>query len=49
VDAVIITALVKPHDVFEAAVAAFGSDRVYAPPLLGTPPGVETTNSEAAQ
>jgi len=45
VDAVVVTALVKPRDVFDAAVAAFGSDRVYAPPLLGMPPDLEATEA----
>jgi DNA-binding MarR family transcriptional regulator len=34
VDAVVITALVGSRDIFQAAVAVFGGDRVHAPPLL---------------
>jgi ribosomal protein S25 len=34
VDAVVITALTGSRDIFEAAIAAFGADRVHAPPLL---------------
>lgn len=49
VDAVMITALVKPRDAFDAAVAAFGPDRVYVPPLLNIVLGRETTNPEVAR
>jgi DNA-binding MarR family transcriptional regulator len=34
IDAVIVTALTGSRDVYETAVAAFGIERVYAPPLL---------------
>ncbi len=34
IDAVVVTALENPQEIFTASVAAFGADRVYAPALL---------------
>jgi DNA-binding MarR family transcriptional regulator len=48
VDAVIVTALVEPWEVFTAALGAFGTQNVYAPPLLRMRRPVEI-QSEAAQ
>ena len=48
VDAVMVTALVEPLEVFSAALDAFGADRVYAPPLLRARRPVEL-RPEAAQ
>jgi DNA-binding MarR family transcriptional regulator len=37
VDGIVVTAVVDPRGAFEAAVAVFGSERVYAPALLRLP------------
>ena len=34
IDAVVVTALENPQEIFSASIAAFGADRVYAPALL---------------
>ena len=48
VDAVVVTALVEPWEVFTAALGAFGTQNVYAPPLLRMRRPVENPG-EAAQ
>jgi DNA-binding MarR family transcriptional regulator len=48
-DAVIVTALVQPRNVFDSAVAAFGAGRVYAPPLLRIAPVSQTETAGAAK
>jgi DNA-binding MarR family transcriptional regulator len=48
-DAVIITALVQPRGAFDSATAIFGSEKVYAPPLLRIPTLVAAKSLEAGQ
>jgi len=48
VDAVVVTALVQPREAFDAAIAALGAERVYAPALLRLPARIESTDKGAA-
>jgi DNA-binding MarR family transcriptional regulator len=48
VDAVIITALTRPQEVFEEAVSLFGDERVYAPALLRLRAGGQASEGRPA-